>query len=81
MEQDPKQKDTNTQKDTAKGHAGLLPISAAIAHNFVGQWVERRREATNVNARAPMPVARHPSVTTLDARSLHVDVREVLVEA
>lgn len=25
MEQDPKQKDTNTQKDTAKGHAGLLP--------------------------------------------------------
>ena len=22
----PKQKDTNTQKDTAKGHAGLLPI-------------------------------------------------------
>ena len=26
MEQDPKQKDTNTQKDTAKGHAGLLPM-------------------------------------------------------
>ena len=25
MEQDPKQKDTNTRKDTAKGHAGLLP--------------------------------------------------------
>ena len=27
MEQDPKQKDKNTQKDTAKGHAGLLPPS------------------------------------------------------
>ena len=26
MEQDPKQKDTKTQQDTAKGHAGLLPI-------------------------------------------------------
>jgi hypothetical protein len=25
MEQDPQQKSTNTQKDTTKGHAGLLP--------------------------------------------------------
>ena len=30
MEQDPKQKDTNTQKDTAKGHTGLLPLN----HSF-----------------------------------------------
>ena len=30
MEQDPKQKDTNTQKDTAKGHAGLYPTWQGI---------------------------------------------------
>ena len=35
MEQDPKQKDTNTQKDTAKGHAGLLPdFSLAAARQL-----------------------------------------------
>ena len=30
MEQDPKQKETNTQKHTAKGHAGILPAIVPI---------------------------------------------------
>ena len=52
-----------------------------VAHNFVGQWVIFTCEAVLIHAHAAMPVARHPSVTALDAHGLGVDVRKILVEA
>ena len=38
-------------------------------------------EAALSHVHAVMPVAGHPSVTTLDAHGLGIDVRKILVEA
>ena len=46
MEQDPKQKDTNTQKDTAKGHAG-----GAITHS-PGNYTQAMHRCMDAHAHA-----------------------------
>ena len=61
--------------------AERVVVAAVVAHDFVGQRVEIPRRTWELPARAPMPVPRHPPIATLDASSLGVDVRKILVEA
>ena len=55
-------------------------VVAVVTHDFVCQWVEMPQHAWNVHACMLMPIPGHPSIATLDAHSLGVDVGKILVE-
>ena len=84
MEQDPKQKDTNTQKDTAKGHAGRLPLKVVCAEMddlcHTAHGISKGLDLCESSVRAEISAVRRWAEAEVAAANARVDALEKMIE-
>ena len=56
-------------------------VVAVVTHDLVSQWVIDTSKAAHIHTHTMMPIARHPTVTTLDAHCVSINIWKIFVEA